>query len=196
MYPFFWTTRERGILMRYDLEFKLKCINDLRNGKKLITPEGVNAASFERTVREWSAIELKCGMLALKPKHVNKNWTADEKFRLISKVLAGNSIRQISAEAGIDHSMLRRWVNTYKMNGYQGLSNLQKGRPAKEPFMKKINYNNPRKIDETEYEELIRLRAENEYIKTEIEVIKKEIALREEKEAAKRCGRQVKTISS
>ena len=51
--------------------------------------------------------------------------------------------------------------------------------------MKKCNYNNPRKLEESEYEELVRLRAENEYIKAEIEVIKKEIALREEKEAAR-----------
>ena len=51
--------------------------------------------------------------------------------------------------------------------------------------MKKINYNNPRKLNESEYEELMRLRAENAYIKAEIEVIKKEIALREEKEAAR-----------
>ena len=51
--------------------------------------------------------------------------------------------------------------------------------------MKKLNYNNPKKLDESEYEELIRLRAENAYIKAEIEVIKKEIALREEKEAAR-----------
>ena len=50
--------------------------------------------------------------------------------------------------------------------------------------MKKLNYNNPRKLNESEYEELMRLRAENAYIKAEIEVIKKEIALREEKEAA------------
>ena len=50
--------------------------------------------------------------------------------------------------------------------------------------MKKLNYNNPRKLKESEYEELIRLRAENAYIKAEIEVIKKEIALREEKQAA------------
>ena len=51
--------------------------------------------------------------------------------------------------------------------------------------MKKINYNNPRKLEESEYEELVRLRAENEYIKAEIEVRTKEIALREEKEAAR-----------
>ena len=50
--------------------------------------------------------------------------------------------------------------------------------------MKKMNINNPRELEESEYEELIRLRAENAYIKAENEVIKKEIALREEKKAA------------
>ena len=43
----------------------------------------------------------------------------------------------------------------------------------------------PRELKESEYEELIRLRAEIAYIKAENEVIKKEIALREEKEAAR-----------
>ena len=41
-----------------------------------------------------------------------------------------------------------------------------------------------RPLNESEREELIRLRAENEYIKAENEVIKKEIALREERHAA------------
>ena len=44
--------------------------------------------------------------------------------------------------------------------------------------MKKTKTILPRKLKESEYEELIRLRAENE-------VIKKEIALREEKEDAR-----------
>ena len=48
----------------------------------------------------------------------------------------------------------------------------------------------PQKLNETEREELIRLRAENEYIKAENEVIKKEIALREEKEAARLKARK------
>ena len=51
--------------------------------------------------------------------------------------------------------------------------------------MKKIDHNKPRELEESEYEELIRLRAENEYIKAENAIIKKEIALREEKEAAR-----------
>ena len=47
--------------------------------------------------------------------------------------------------------------------------------------MKKVGTRKPPKPNESEYEELIRLRAENAYMKAEIEVIKKEIALREEK---------------
>ena len=42
----------------------------------------------------------------------------------------------------------------------------------------------PANLTPTEREELIRLRAENEYIKAENEVIKKRIALRQEKWAA------------
>jgi hypothetical protein len=51
--------------------------------------------------------------------------------------------------------------------------------------MKKLNINHPKKPVASKYEELIRLRAENAYIKTENEVIKKEIALRKEKEAVR-----------
>ena len=42
----------------------------------------------------------------------------------------------------------------------------------------------PLPLNESEREELIRLRAEIEYLETEIEVIKKEMALRHEKWAA------------
>ena len=45
----------------------------------------------------------------------------------------------------------------------------------KNPKMKTINDNNPRKHNESEYEELLLLRAENKYIKIEIEVIKKRL---------------------
>ena len=58
-------------------------------------------------------------------------------------------------------------------------------RKSKNSDMKKVGTKKPPKPNESEYEELIRLRAENEYMKAEIELIKKEIALREEKEAAR-----------
>ena len=45
---------------------------------------------------------------------------------------------------------------------------MKKGRRPKGLDMKKkLNINNPKKLEESEYEELIRLRAENAYIKAE-----------------------------
>ena len=68
--------------------------------------------------------------------------------------------------------------------GYNGLVQSKKGRPPKDLIMRKRKTMEPKELTESEKEELIRLRAENEYIKTEIEVLKKEIALREENYAA------------
>ena len=75
-----------------------------------------------------------------------------------------------------------QWVQKYKTIGYNGLVENRKGRPPQISDMKKST--NPNPLTESEREELIRLRAENEYIKAENEVIKKRIALRQEKWAA------------
>ena len=62
--------------------------------------------------------------------------------------------------------------------------------------MKKIGTRKPPKPSESEYEELIRLRAENAYMKAEIEVIKKEIALREEKEAVRLKAKKQQSLKN
>ncbi len=103
---------------------------------------------------------------------------------MVVQVISGKSIGSVSVENGISRGMLYQWVRKYRIMGYNGLVERKKGRPAQESNMKKMNINNSRKLEETEYEELIRLRAENEYMKAEVAVIKKEIALREEKQAA------------
>ncbi len=95
---------------------------------------------------------------------------------------AGIPKRKVAIEAGINSGMLYQWVYKYKSQGYNGLVESKKGRPTKESRMKKST--NPLPLTESEREELIRLRAENEYIKAENEVIKKRIALRQEKWAA------------
>ena len=78
--------------------------------------------------------------------------------------------------------------------GYNGLVEMKKGRPSKGvPQMKKEE---ARPLNESEREELIRLRAENEYIKAENEVIKKEIALREERHAAQLKARKQRSSKS
>ena len=107
-----------------------------------------------------------------------------EKYELVAQVIAGVTISSVAYDVGINTGLLAQWIRKYKIWGYNGLVGRRKGRKPKESAMKKMNINNPRKLNESEYEELIRLRAEITYIKAENEAIKKEIALREEREAA------------
>lgn len=169
--------------MRYSYEFKLKCVELYKQGIWMETPEGISTSRFRDKINEWKRIEDSCGPEALKPKKQNKIWTAEERYELVAQVLAGNSIMSIAIKAGINSGMLYQWVQKYKNEGYNGLGKLQKGRPLSAKTMKKKTVN-PRPLTESELEELIRLRAENAAIKAENEVIKKEIALREEKQAA------------
>jgi transposase-like protein len=171
--------------MRYSYEFKRKCVELYYQGKYPDTPDGVSQKQFRDKIRHWVRIEESCGPDSLQHKHHNKVWTPEEKLDLVAKVLAGESNKSVAFNAGINDGMLYQWVRKYKIYGYNGLINKKKGRNPKNFDMKKVGTRKPPKPNESEYEELIRLRAENEYMKAEIEVIKKEIALREEKEAAR-----------
>ena len=172
--------------MRYSYEYKRKCVELYREGRWLETPDGIkDPKNFREMIRRWARKEEANSPDVLRHKGQNKKWRSEERLELVSRVIAGGSVTSVAIDAGIDSGLLYRWVRKYKTEGYNGLVKMKPGRASKEPQMKKLNYNNPRKLEESEYEELVRLRAENAYIKAEIEVIKKEIALREEKEAAR-----------
>ena len=173
--------------MRYSFEFKLECVDLYKHGKWAPCPENIkNIQDFHKMVRQWARAVDANGPEVLKHNSFNKKWTPKERYELVAKVIAGESRNDVALKAGINPGLLTQWIQKYKVFGYNGLASLTKGRRPKNPDMKKkLNINNPRKLEESEYEELVRLRAENAYIKAENEVIKKEIALREEKEAAR-----------
>ena len=188
MYPLYWTPSRGGIIMRYTYEYKRECVELYREGKWPETPEGVSDRSFRDKVRLWVRTEDIRGPEALKHKNFNRNWTPEERLELVSQVMSGKSCVSVAIEAGIQDRLLYQWVQNYKTKGYNGLVEMKKGRPSKGvPQMKKEEV---RPLNESEREELIRLRAENEYIKAENEVIKKEIALREERHAAQLKARK------
>ena len=130
-------------------------------------------------IRKWSRIEESCGPEALQHKNQNKVWTAEEKYELVAKVMAGASCKGTAYAAGIDSGLLYQWVQRYKIEGYEGLVAKRKGRLSKEAPMKKKAA--PAELTPSEREEMVRLRARVEYLEAENAVIKKEIALREEK---------------
>ena len=193
MYPLYWTMNSsvrRVIFMRYSYEYKRKCVELFRQGIIPDVPEGISRDRFLKYLNKWMRLEDANGPWALKHNNQHKIWEPDDKLVLVSKVIAGQSISSVAIDAGIGEGMLYQWVRKYKIYGYNGLINQKKGPKPMNPKIKKVGTRKPPKPDESEYEELIRLRAENEYMKAEIEVIKKEIALREQKEAARLKARK------
>ena len=175
---------KEGIFMHYSYEYKCECVELYRQGEWPETPkEFKKVKDFRTMIRRWVRIADSNGLEALQHKNFNKIRTPEEKLELIHQVLVGKSNQEVALLAGINPGLLYQWVRKYKLKGYNGLINMKKGRPTKEPQMKKQPL--PIPFTESEREELIRLRAENEYIKAENEVIKKRIALRQEKEAAR-----------
>ena len=165
--------------MRYSKEFILECIDLYHEGKWPETPEGIKDENFHRMIRRWERREQAAGLNAFGCK--NRLRSPEEKLDLVSQVIAGKPIQSVALAHGMNSGTLYKWVQDYKSQGYNGLVKT-KGRPSKDNSMKKKT--DPRPLTESEREELIRLRAENEYIKAENEVIKKRIALRQEKWAA------------
>ena len=99
-------------------------------------------------------------------------------------MLFGKSIRSVSVMAGINTGQLYQWVHKYKTLGYNGLINKPKGRSPKDCKMKVPKTISPRELKESEYEELVRLRAENAYIKAENKVIKRDCLKRRKRGCA------------
>ena len=182
MYPQYWTTSIGGIIMKYSYEYKRMCVDQYRQGKWAETPAGVKEKTFHDMIRVWVRQEDACGSEVLQHKNQNREWTAEKKYEYVARVLAGESYKELAISAGIECSLLYQWVRRYRIEGYEGLAAQRKGRPPKEPEMKKKVL--PAELTPSEREEMIRLRAENERPQAEIAVIKKEIALRHEKWAA------------
>ena len=154
-----------------------------RKGQYPETPKGVSTGRFRHNIRDWLRIIESCGEDALRHKNFNKVWTAEERYELVAKVMAGDSCTNVALNSGIAPGQLYNWIQKYKNLGYNGLVMQKKGRPSKGVKMEQKP--NPTPLTESEREELIRLRVETEYLKAENEVIKKRIALRQEKEAAR-----------
>ena len=173
---------------KYSYEYKVMCIALYRQGKWPETPKGIGQADYRKMIRRWVRKEESCGLEAIRHRESNRVWSAEEKYELVAKVLAGNSCNSVAIHEGIEISMLRHWVKTYKIKGYEGLAVQRKGQPPKESEMKKKTVTT--EPTPSEREELIWLKAEVAYLKAENEVIKKEIALREGKRAAQLKARK------
>ena len=107
--------------------------------------------NFHDSIRIWFKLEELHGPEILKHGS-NINWIPDEKLEIVSKVLAGNSIKSIAIEYGINDRQLYSWVNKYKNYGYNGLVNKKKSRKSKNTNMKSKYNNKAKELNESERE--------------------------------------------
>lgn len=166
--------------MKYTLEFKLKCIELYNKSRLYDYPTGVDHASFRHMVGRWAKKFDDLGIDGLKRSNQNKEWTSEERFNLVARVIAGHSISSVSKEANINPGQLYQWVKIYREKGIDGLE-CRRGRPTEVPNMpkkKKV------KLAPSEQEELELLRARNEYLEAENIYLKKLDALVTKREAA------------
>ena len=165
--------------MKYTVEFKLECVNKYKNGIHINYPFGHSKSSFLTQVREWTKKYEDLGIDGLKHSSSNKEWTVEQRFELVAKVLAGNSINYVSLNAHINPGQLYNWVNRYRKKGMEGLECKRGRRPNYIMGSKKKT-----KITQSEKEELKLLRERNEYLEIENEYLKKLDALVSKREAA------------
>ena len=88
--------------MRYSFEFKVQCVEMYRQGRWPDTPAGVTQQRFRNNILLWKRTADACGLDALFHKNQNRGWTAENRYELVAKVLAGNSYTSVAIDAGIN----------------------------------------------------------------------------------------------
>lgn len=177
--------------MKYSWEFKLECVNKYKNREYIATPGKTRKqrTTFMHYVNKWAKNYDDLGIDGLKHSSTNKNWTPEKRFKLVAKVLAGNSIQSVAKNAHIDSGQLYQWVKRYNEKGMDGLQ-CKKGRLTKQFVMKKKT--KKIKLSISEQEELKLLRERNEYLEMENEYLKKLDALVSKREAAEARAKKQK----
>src|SRR5574344_976673 len=182
-----------GFLMRYSFEFKLKAVELHRQGILVEVPEGIKRKSFGDMVHLWDNIMKVQGPEGLKGKSKNISYSVEDKIKLIKMVLSGQTLESVALKSGILPSHLWTWVKKYRIFGESGLKNHRLKHKTDTTPMKNNTVATTKsivKLSEEQlralpsevraiYEENLRLQSEISYIKTENEIIKKRIALRE-----------------
>ena len=97
----------------------------------------------------------------------NKYYSPELKLEMINKVLIDNqSMKSVSLEYGLtSHAMLNNWIKSYKENGYTIVEKKRGKPPTMKRITKPIDPNDKDAIIKAKDEEILRLKAENEYLK-------------------------------
>ena len=139
------------------------------------------------TLESW-IVKYRSGGFDNLSKNLNNNkYTSEFKLSVIQyRQINNTSLRETSEYFNlVNGSMVSRWEKAYQQRGLSGLED-NRGRPRKDMSKADNKSKNKKAIEESEREELIRLREENKYLKMKILFEKKFQALLLEEEAEAR----------
>ncbi len=119
---------EKGIFMKYSLEFKLECVKKYKKGIEIKKPDFAKTSqkNFLNQVNFWEKIYDKLGVEGLKKKPRNKKWTIDQRLNLVKRFLADEPIVKISLENNLNLSLISFCAKKYLESAISGLE-LNKG---------------------------------------------------------------------
>ena len=175
---------------KYTKEFKIKLVLEYLSGeiggaRKVADKYNIPKSTLELWINQYKF----GGFDNLTKKLKNYKFTSEFKLSVIQyRQINNTSLRETAEHFNlVNGSMVNRWEKAYQKHGLSGLED-NRGRPKKD--MTKLNKNSKDNIpiNESEREELIRLREENRLLKMKIVYEKKlqALLLEEEAEARKR----------
>ena len=175
---------------KYTKEFKIKLVLEYLSGeiggaRKVADKYNIPKSTLELWINQYKF----GGFDNLTKKLKNNKFTSEFKLSVIQyRQINNTSLRETAEHFNlVNGSMVYRWEKAYQKHGLSGLED-NRGRPKKDMTKpnKKSKHNTP--INESEREELIRLREENRLLKMKIIYEKKlqALLLEEEAEARKR----------
>lgn len=105
----------------------------------------------------------------------NRYYSKEDKLRIVKKVLAGKSSKEVGRETGVGHRLIRRWVTVFLEQGEAALEN--KRRPGN-PLCRYMNKKDMSEVEQLRYE----------LARAELELAK----LKKAYEIERRCSQQRK----
>ena len=173
---------------KYKKEFKIKLVLEYLSGQTGGRPVIANKYSIpDSTLENWINKYNSGGFDSLSKKLKNNKYTSEFKLSVIQyRQINNTSLRETAEHFNlVNASMVYRWEKAYRERGLSGLGD-NRGRPKKNMSKADNKSKNGKPIEESEREELIRLREENKYLKMQILFEKKFQALLLEEEARKK----------
>ena len=104
--------------MKYDLDFKLKCVELYKNGQWIDTPVGIGQKNFRKRIVTWNKIYDLHGINGLSHPTTCKEYTTEQRYALVAKVLAGESQKNvaINEDSAIDPVFKDKYPNKLLKN--------------------------------------------------------------------------------